>query len=248
MLENKVSKYTQELFESWEASETIIDDKKAIYILKAPDSEYRKVCMFVDGHHCMIYGDYGNYVFDNMTWIATPHNLRYDNLDYQLEKMDYENKEHLAYIFNSYACEEDIYDWFKDKLKCELPDEQEVRDEIIDILNELNDSIYIADGFDVSTALAKKHLDDYESDIEILNDLILFTYNALRNSGDKTDFIAFLNYAYDELSKFEDPGDSDLWEAGKRLNDRLLISLYAMEICSKKLKEKENILDDIERD
>ena len=43
-LHEKVSPYTKELMKTWEASEQIIDKHRAMWMLKDPTSEYRKVC------------------------------------------------------------------------------------------------------------------------------------------------------------------------------------------------------------
>lgn len=242
MLETRVSEYTKELFENWEATETKFDDSsKGLYMLKDPDSEYRKVCMFVDGYHCMIYGDYGSYVFDNMTWVATPHNLRYDDLGYQMEKMNRVSRDHAAYVFDSNLCDTQIIDWLKDRLDARYELNEEETSTVLNILEDIRHNLYYTDEDEIQMELSKYDLDDLG-----LEPLLYFTYEALRSSGDAREYTAFLNYHYDDLYEFDEPCECELWNAGMKLSERFLTSLYAMEVCSKKLKEKE--LDDIEEE
>ncbi len=58
-------------FATWEASEQIIDDNKAFWMLKKPGSQYQKVCLYRDGCNMFVYGDYGQFTFDNMTWTGS---------------------------------------------------------------------------------------------------------------------------------------------------------------------------------
>lgn len=80
-------------FNSWEASQILIDDKKAFWQLNKPGSNSEKVCLFRDGCTMSIYGDYGSYIFDSMTWEGNPWNLQYNNLDYQAEKVSRESRD-----------------------------------------------------------------------------------------------------------------------------------------------------------
>ena len=82
-------------FTTWEASERIIDDNKAFWMLRKPGSQYQKVCLYRDGYNMFVYGDYGQFAFDNMTWTGSVYNLQYDNIGYQMEKLNYESREAL---------------------------------------------------------------------------------------------------------------------------------------------------------
>jgi hypothetical protein len=97
-------------FSDWIATEIIIDDKKALWILKHPDSEYQKVCLYRDGKDMFVYGDYGQFSFDSMTWTGSVYNLEYNNIGYQMEKLNYESK-HSLNVFDNVQCEKDIIDW-----------------------------------------------------------------------------------------------------------------------------------------
>lgn len=75
------AKHYIDKFSKWEASEIIIDDKKAFWCLKKQGSEYQKVCLYRDGCNMFIYGDYGQFTFDKMTWLGSVYNLEYDNVN-----------------------------------------------------------------------------------------------------------------------------------------------------------------------
>lgn len=72
----------QKEFASWEATEQIIDDNKAFWMLRNPGSQYQKVCLYRDGCNMFVYGDYGQFTFDSMTWKGDVCNLEYDNIGY----------------------------------------------------------------------------------------------------------------------------------------------------------------------
>lgn len=59
MLVDRIPKEMINHFDNWEATEQIIDDKKAFWCIKKPESEYQKVCLYRDGCNMFIYGDYG---------------------------------------------------------------------------------------------------------------------------------------------------------------------------------------------
>ena len=75
--------YYVKKFNSWDVKEIIIDDQKAFWEIRKPGSQIQKVSLFRDGSNMYIYGDYGSYSFDKMTWLGSPYNLEYNNLGYQ---------------------------------------------------------------------------------------------------------------------------------------------------------------------
>ena len=95
--------YYVKKFNSWEVKEIIIDDQKAFWEIRKPGSQIQKVSLFRDGSNMYIYGDYGSYSFDKMTWLGSPYNLEYNNLSYQNEKMSYDTKNNV-YISVPYCC------------------------------------------------------------------------------------------------------------------------------------------------
>lgn len=112
--------YFRSKFEGWEINEAIIDDNKAFWEIKAPGKEdpmcgWPKVSLYRDGRNMFIYGDYGRYAFNEMTWLGTPQNLRYDALGYQMEKLDFNTKEAIR-VFNENLCEKEIREWLAKEL------------------------------------------------------------------------------------------------------------------------------------
>ena len=97
-------------FSSWEPEEIIIDKKRAYWSLRRPGTENEKVCLYRDGSNMFIYGDYGHFTFNKMTWLGSVYNLEYDNIEYQIGKMSYESKKS-AFCFDESKCEKDIRSW-----------------------------------------------------------------------------------------------------------------------------------------
>lgn len=85
-------------------------------MLKKPESQYQKVCLYRDGCNMFVYGDYGQFTFDGMTWTGSVYNLQYDNIGYQMEKLNHESRESLR-VFDESKCVDDIYDWLKEHLE-----------------------------------------------------------------------------------------------------------------------------------
>jgi hypothetical protein len=224
-------KYYKNLFAGWEAEEHIISDTKALYILQKPGSRMEKICMFRDDNTLFIYGDYGQFSFDNMTWLATPSNLPYNNLGYLTEKMGAEQKKSIM-IYHEDACREDILDWLRGRLE----ERFDINDEVISkLLRYFVNTPYIIE-------LCKKY------DVAGLEDILYFTRNALDNI-DKYEWISFLRSNCDMLDKFEEAGESDLWNAGQRINPKFYINLYALQVLGEKLeKQKIALQEDFDRE
>ena len=195
-------------------------------MLRKPGSQYQKVCLYRDGCNMFVYGDYGQFTFDNMTWTGSVYNLQYDNIGYQMEKLSHESRETLR-VFDKSKCEEDIYDWLKEHLE----DLYDLDDKAIqEIINFFKESTYIHDS----------HIDKLctENDIDEIKDILYFTKRALENS-DEYDWIVFLRNS--NLEDFDDPCESYLWNAGKCIHQRYFICMYALQVCGEKLsKNKEN--------
>ncbi len=213
-------------FATWEASEQIIDDNKAFWMLRKPGSQCQKVCLYRDGCNMFVYGDYGQFTFDSMTWTGSVYNLQYDNIGYQMEKLNHESRESLR-VFDERKCEEDIYDWIKEHLEDLYGVDNKVIQKIIKFFKE---STYIHDS----------HIDRFcsENNIDEVKDILYFTKRALENS-DEYDWIMFLRNS--NLEDFDDPCESYLWNAGKCIHQRYYICMYALQVCGEKLSEqKEN--------
>lgn len=220
------------IFQTWEAKEQIISDKSTFYMLKDPNSEYQKVCLYSDGHHMFLYGDYGTYIFDDMTFIGNPFNLPYENLPYLLEKMNQNCKETL-YIFNEKICEEDIKKWTKEVLENYI-DEEEKIGQLISLFDEA--STISLSYHDIQNKLL--HLFPNIKDKEEIMDILCITSEALYHSESQESYEYFLQENHNEIMDIDDYS-SDLFKAGKEIDIRFLISLYAMQVCKNKLNEKE---------
>lgn len=218
-------------FNSWDVKEIIIDDQKAFWEIRKPGSQIQKVCLFRDGSNMCIYGDYGSYTFDKMTWLGSPYNLEYNNLGYQNEKMSHDTKNNV-YVFDEDAVTEDIMDWFKDTAVNSYDyDETEINllAEKIDLRN----NPYV----DVEGFCSENNCDD-------LIELLQFTVELYENSDDEIDFIGYLKGS--NLEDFEEGFESSLWKAGKRISQIYLVSLLALKICGEKLRcQKEKDDEDV---
>lgn len=195
-------------------------------MLRKPGSQYQKVCLYRDGCNMFVYGDYGQFTFDNMTWTGSVYNLQYDNIGYQMEKLHHESRESLR-VFDESKCADDIYDWLKDHLEDLYDAEEDIIKKIIKFFKE---SIYVYDS----------NIDKfcYENNMEELKDILYFTRNALENA-DEYNWNIFLRNS--NIEDFDDPCESYLWNAGKCIHQRYFICMYALQVCGEKLlKEKEN--------
>ena len=234
-LEERISTYTKECFQNWEATEESYKDTgRAFYMLKNPNNNVEKVCMFRDGFNMMLYGDFGCYHFDEMTWVASPHNLAYNNLSYQMEKLSQDSKA-AAYEFLPDKCLNDFFDWAYEKLENHF----ELEDEEIDTLSEILRDVSLYDMSlrgEIMNCLKEEH----KKDASEIYSLFLLTARAFSYGVEShQEWVVFLEEYRDEIEQFDDFYDSGLFDAGWCIKERLLISLYAMQVCSKKLKEKE---------
>ena len=168
-----------------------------------------------------IYGDYGSYSFDKMTWLGSPYNLEYNNLGYQNEKMSYYTKNNV-YMYDDESATEDIIDWIKEV----AVDRYDYHESEINLLLEkidIRNNPYIdIIGF------------CYENECDDLIELLEFSMELYENSNDEIEYISYLRNS--NLEAFDEVCESQLWKAGKRISQNYLVSLLALKICSEKLK------------
>lgn len=214
-------------FATWEASEQIIDDNKAFWMLRNPGSQYQKVCLYRDGCNMFVHGDYGQFTFDNMTWTGSVYNLQYDNIGYQMEKLNRDSRESLR-VFDENKCEEDIFDWLRKRLEYKYDVEENIVEKVIKIFK---DNSYSID-YDIEEFCE-------ENDLMEIEDILHFVQDALENL-DEYEWISFLRNS--NLGDFDEECESELWNAGKCIHQRYFICMYALQVCGDKLREqKENI-------
>ena len=223
----KEKKAYRDRFKTWEASELIIDENRALYQLKKPGSEYQKVCMYRDGPNAFFYGDYGQFSFDSLTWLADPHNLQYDNIGYQMEKLNRESKDSLMVFVEDNAID-DIIEWAKDRLEQRFNVSEYGIKTIVKYLKGNADKYY--DAYDLIEA--HPSLADTENFIELIDEMIEAASNG------EIAYYACLNSHYNDLGEYDEISESSLWNAGKTVHQRFFINLYAMEVCGKKLARR----------
>ncbi len=211
-------------FSKWEAKEIIIDDSKAWWCLKNPSSSVQKVCMFRDGPVVNVYGNYGSFTFDKMTWLGDVYNLAYDSLDYQFGKLSEESKQYL-YVFDAEECKKDVINWMKEHLSCDGYLDHEIN-EIVEYISNLD--ISCTNDWIIADFCERK---SYDCSL-----LLYFIDECLKNMENSETWIDFLKNS--ELGNFDDFYESILWEAGKRIRQDFFINLYALKICGEKLNEK----------
>lgn len=197
-------------------------------MLRKPGSEYQKVCLYRDGCNMFVYGDYGQFTFDSMTWTGSVYNLEYDNIGYQMEKLNYESKQSLR-IFDDTKCVEDIFKWLKYQLEEYYNLEDEDLEKIFEWFN--------ADTYDDHDEVDIEEFCD-ENSLSKIEEILDFSRECIRNA-DEYEWIAFLRNNYNRLYDFGDePCESWLWNAGKCIHQRYFICMYALQVCGEKLKEQ----------
>ncbi|GLB26521.1 hypothetical protein LXJ15735_27620 [Lacrimispora xylanolytica] len=212
-------------FDKWEATEQIIDDNKAFWCLRKPGSEYEKVCLYRDNYTMVVYGDYGTMTFDQMTWKGSVYNLHYDNIGYQMEKLNHESKKTL-YTYDESACEEDIIDWLKQTLS-----DRDIEEELIDRITEYFNESDFVDTYDIEQYCEMNECDELVGLLDFVND-------CSHHTGEY-EWIAFLRST--DFSKYDEECESELWNAGKRIDQRYFINMYALRVCGEKLKKLKEV-------
>ncbi len=222
------SEHYEKEFATWEATEQIIDDNKAFWMLRKPGSQYQKVCLYRDDCNMFVYGDYGQFTFDSMTWTGSVYNLEYDNIGYQMEKLNYESK-HSLEILDDTKCVEDIIKWLRYRLGSYFNLKEEVIEKVVSWFN--------ADTYDSIDEIDIEEFCD-QNDLVDIENILIFTKECLKNA-EEDEWIAFLRNNYDQLNDFGDePCESVLWNAGKCIDQRYFICMYALQVCGEKLKEQ----------
>lgn len=221
------AKYYEKEFAEWEAFEQIIDEDKAFWMLKKPVSRCQKVCLYRDGYNMFVYGDYGQFTFDSMTWIGNVYNFEYDNIGYQMEKLNCDSRKSLT-VFDEHKCKEDIINWLKYQLKENYILKDDEIEKVVDFIRN--------DPFDYELHEFCNGNNPF-FDIE---DILKFTEECFENA-EEYEWISFLRRNYDKLYDFDDPCESWLWDAGKCIHQRYFICMYALQVCGEKLKEQEKL-------
>lgn len=220
------SKHYIKMFAEWNATEQIIDKNKAFWMLKAPDSEYQKVCLYRDGCNMFVYGDYGQMTFDSMTWLGDVYNLHYNDIRYQMEKLSRQTRDGLN-TFDEQKAKKDIMSWFKDT----LANSRDIwEDKDINKITRFVKSKCPCNTIYITEFVKKNHFSNK------VFKLIEFVSDLLDHAGDSTDFIAFMNNNYDVLEIFDEACESSLWSAGQDIDQRYFICMYALQVCGEKLK------------
>lgn len=236
-------------FNDWEVNENIIDKKKASWSIAKPGSSCQKVSLFRDGPHMFIYGDYGNYVFDSMTWLGSPYNLEYNNLGYQMEKLSRQTRESIR-EFNDEKFKKDIAIWAEETLLEHDPGSKFLEEFFEEKYSEENEDLNKM-FVDHICSLIKdtkfgRHyaLEDFVAEYSrVLSPIVLkileFILDCFEHSEDENEWRHFLRNA--DTDGFEELFESTLWNAGKEICQPFLISLLALKICGEKLqKQKED--------
>lgn len=219
----------KETFATWEAKEVIIDDKKAYFELRKPGSEFCFVGFYRDGKDAFIYGDYGIFTFSHLTWLATPHNIDYDNISYIVEKLSSETRETL-YEFSTLDADNDILEWFKERAECYYEDILN-EDAVNAIIEWLRNHSFSDDADDC----IKELYDNNHIDVAIARNLIAIAIHAMDSTSDENDYQTFLVNYQSEIHDVDD-WESDLYTAGRRIKSTFFICLYALEVASEKLR------------
>lgn len=149
-----------------------------------------------------------------------------------MEKLNYESKQSL-YVFDDSDCRDDILEWFEKVIENRYYDiaDDDVLDEIIKKSKEyLSDNSYLCD-YEISNFCKESNCSDIE-------ELLTFT-SGLLDHTDEFEWIAHLRSVSGDLQEFDEPCESNLWKAGKRINQRYFICMYALQVCGEKLSEKE---------
>lgn len=218
-------KYYINMFSDWEATKQIIDENKSLYMIKKKDSDYQKVCLYTDGYFMCVYGDYGCYTFNQMTWKGDVHNLFYDNIGYQFEKLSTDSKRSVI-IFDENKCKNDIYTWIKERLENHFDLEEEIIETVLNFMKEV-------DYFESEL----NELCEENCVVEI-QPFLEFSFDLLHSiERDGFSLIMFLRENAHRLDEFDEVSESDLWHSGETIYQGYFVSLLALQICGEKLSK-----------
>lgn len=159
-----------------------------------------------------------------MTWLGSVYNLQYDNIGYQMEKLNRDSKNAL-YIYDETQCEEDIYNWLEERLEERYCIEEDVTSEIIDWFKE-NSNRYVIN-YEIEELCEKYKTPELEG-------ILKFTKDALEHV-DEYEWISFLRRT--DFQEFDEECESELWNAGRSIHQRYFVCMYALMKCGEKLLE-----------
>lgn len=162
-------------------------------MLRKPGSQYQKVCLYRDGCNMFVYGDYGQFTFDSMTWTGSVYNLQYDNIGYQMEKLNHESRESLR-LFDDDRCINDIFEWLKEQLESYYSLEEDEVEKAPKFFN--SDTWDDVDEIEIEEFCDKNGLSEIENIID-------FTRECCRNA-EEYGWIPFLRSNYNRLYDFGD--------------------------------------------
>lgn len=153
---------------------------KTIWKLKNPYNQNQKVGLYLDIPYMIVYGSYGEFVFNTIKFTDNIYTIDYNNIKYQIENLT-DNSKKIICSFDIDKCINDILKLLEEKLK----DTYNIQNSKINkIIEFLNDKIFITDGELKSFCL--------ENDIKNkLYDILKFTVDLLNNG-------------YLEFEKFQD--------------------------------------------
>ena len=237
-LDNSLKEHLQvyvKKFDSWEAKKIEIDDTRAYWELRKPGSRVEKICLYRDGYTMFVYGDYSNIVFDAMTWLGAPDNLPYDNMPYLMEKLSKVSLDAI-HVYDEESARDDIIDWIKYKIRTEysylFENDEKYKEGIEKIENFVREQgdVWYYDESEISEFCE-------ENELFLIEDLIKFTANALSHT-DEYEWVSFLRGT--DFSSIGEEYNSDLWDAGKRIDQRFYINMYALKLISEKLRNEDN--------
>ena len=219
-------------FSTWNCEYVRISKDIRMYTLYKPCST-KKVTLYRDGMKVFIYGDYGNWIFSEMTYKADPHNLKYDDLGYMIGKLDSGCRNEVK-VYNNEQAWNDILKWHSDFIR-EYTDE-ELWIEVMKLW-EGRSSDYIPSELDIEDYFLNLEVDDGYTAVDdyVILESTKFTAKLLDSISDEIDYQCKLRSL--NMEDFDcDKCGCELYytDFGKVFNQGFLISLYAMYVYSKK--------------
>jgi len=128
-----------------------------------------------------VYGDYGQFTFDSMIWTDSIYNLEYDNIEYQMEKLNYESRESLR-VFDNDKCIDDMFEWMKEQLESYYYLEENEVEKVLKLFNS-----------DTWNKVDEIEIEEFcdENDLLEIENIIDFTRECCRNA-EEYEWISFL--------------------------------------------------------
>lgn len=214
-------------FINWKLKEEVLTNNVSILTLTEHSSNISNnfiITIFMkEPKRMLVTGDYGNWVWDKMTWEPSIYNIPFDNISLLSEKLSDESKQ--AYKeYNNLDCLQDIQNWFKSLFDRGLISKVKYSTRLWNVVRNKS-NIY-----DIPDFCCKFNCEEYEDFFTLVQDLIYTT-------GDESDFIHFLNFHFDEFEEVEpDFYLSTLFQAGRHYSKRYLYTLLALETVYNKIR------------